>query len=88
MLFDGAPDAEEGPGEVGFDMSDGFLLGIGGGPGLRKTCGLFDGSGGGGVEAVKLEARYGSVGSERADALEMLRLTSMDVSRAPSEVAT
>lgn len=45
-------------GKEALDTRDGFLLGIGGGAVLRKTCGLLEGSGGGGVDDVSVfEAR-------------------------------
>lgn len=33
-------------GGIAFERSEGFLLGIGGGPGLRRTCGLIGGRAG------------------------------------------
>ena len=34
--------AKDGPGEEPLETRDGFLLGIGGGAGLRRTCGLME----------------------------------------------
>lgn len=80
-------DAEEEPGDAVIETREDFLLGIGGGTFLRKTCGLFAGSGGG-CDVSVLDARYGNAGRERADALDSLRLKLLSGSRAPSRLAT
>lgn len=71
-----------------FESSEGFLLGIGGGAGLRKTCGcglLSSGIAGlPGVEAAGGRLRFGRMGRERVEALEALRRRSLMGSRAPS----
>jgi hypothetical protein len=68
--------------------NEGFLLGIGGGAGLRRTCGwglLFTGTAGPGSEDVTGgRLRFGRMGSERVDAFDALRRRSVIGSRAPS----
>lgn len=63
-----------------------FLFGMGGGAGLRRTCGLlFIGMAGPGrVDVTGGRLRFGNIGSERVDALEVLRRRSLTGSRAPS----
>lgn len=65
-----------------FESSEAFLLGIGGGAGLRSTCGeglLFMG-----IEGAGARLRFGRMGRERVEALEALRRRSLMGSRAPS----
>lgn len=71
--------------ELFFDSSEGFLVGIGGGAGLRRTCGpvRWDGGGGGWYE----ELVTGRVGRERVDAAEGVRRRSLSASRLPSNWA-
>lgn len=67
--------------ELFFDSSEGFLVGIGGGAGLRRTCGPVLCAGGCGGWDEKFAGR---VGSERVDAAEGLRRRSSSASRLPS----
>lgn len=76
-------------GELALPRSDGFLLGIGGGAALRRTCGLLfigitgpDRDDDDDVTGGKL--RFGRIGRDRVDALEALRRRSLIGSRAPS----
>lgn len=70
------------------ERSEGFLFGIGGGAGLRRTCGcglLFVGMVGPARDDVTGgRARLGRMGRERVEALEALRRRSLMGSRAPS----
>lgn len=59
--------------------SDAFLVGMGGGAALRRTCGLlFIGMAGPGRDdVIGGRLRFGKMGRERVDALEALRRRSL-----------
>jgi hypothetical protein len=67
---------------LGFDSNEGFLVGMGGGAALRRTCGPFLGAGCG---VVLLGGGSGRVGRERVDALDGARPRSFNASRLPSK---
>ena len=64
-------------------MLAGFLLGIGGGAALRRTCGLLLLKGW--LWGNVFEARYGKLGNECVEAPEPERRRSLNASREPSE---
>lgn len=64
---------------MGLERREGFLLGMGGGAGLRRTCGpLF-------WVLKEVAGCAGLLGRERVDALDAVRLRSSSASRPPSK---
>ncbi len=69
-------DAPVGFGEIALESREGFLVGIGGGAGLRRTSGLFDGSFGACIASKEpgCAGRLGRVGGDCVVMLAVERL--------------
>lgn len=76
-------------GEIALERREGFLLGIGGGAGLRRTCCCCCCCWGGGVGLEGKDVIWSGkglrLGRERVDAVDEGRLRSLRASRDPSK---